>query len=469
MNKGYVRIKPKGLLRGWKGIPAAVVDWETGRMLPVTEPIFRTLKLCNGMFPSDSPVFLGERQKHLEYLNRFGIIEYLHEPLALDPKQEYRYFDNRYIGNVHWSLTGHCNYRCRHCYMRAPHQILPQPSLEKCLEIADEIADCGVTYVSLTGGEPLIRSDFLDIIDRILERDMRVDMIMTNGSLVDETLLDALRKRNCYPEFNMSFDGTKEWHDWLRGVDGAFDSVCRAFRLCREKGFRTGAELVLHKGNRNLLRESVRLLGNMGVSSLKVAGLRAAGEGASISEQALTMEEVYECFLEYIPQYIEDGMPVPSLMLAGLFTAVKGKYSIGAERHPEGQDCLKAPICAAARKTMYLGPDGYILPCIPMSEQDYVQNRFPNINQMTLKQALKDSFYIQFIRTTLGDYLDHNPGCRGCEYQNRCGGGCRGQAVSANGGADLLGIDPDVCLLFQGGYYERARVFISSLEERKAE
>ena len=101
--------------------------------------------------------------------------------------------------------------------------------------------------------------------ERLLEGGVRIGTIMTNGSLVTEKLLDELERRGVRCEFNMSYDGTQGCHDWLRGVPGADDAVQRAFRLCRERGFPTGSEFVLHKGNAPTLRESVRLLGEYGV------------------------------------------------------------------------------------------------------------------------------------------------------------------------------------------------------------
>ena len=115
---------------------------------------------------------------------------------------------------------------------------------------------------------------------------------------------------------------------------------------------------------------------------------------------------------------------------------------------------------------MYLGPDGRILPCIPMSEHDATSERFPTVGEMTLAEALSDSFYLDFISTTLGDYLAHNPRCAACAYKNRCGAGCRGRAVVANGGSDLLGIDQDVCLVFNGGYYDRVKEIIRQYQKR---
>ena len=459
-NSGYVRVKSDYLLRGWQGLPYALVRRDGGKPLFMRADTFRTVQFCNGRFTADSPVFLGVRKEHLKQLDAFGILEYRDEPGGLDPDQEYRRYDNRYIQRVHWSITGHCNYRCRHCYMSAPHAALPQPTPEECLAIVDQIADCGITHISLTGGEPLIRYDFMTIVDHILERGMRIDSIMTNGALVDARLLDALDARNCHPEFNMSFDGPRKWHDWLRGMDGAYDSVRRAFALCRARGFPTGAELVLHRGNIGALRESVQELGQLGVSSLKVNRLNCVGEGAALTDYALTVEEEYEAYLAYIPHYFEDGMPVPALMLAGLFVAREGAFAVGAERHAEDEDCGNKVICASARTTMYLGPDGRILPCIPLSEQGEAGEKFPAIGEITLAEALSDSFYLDFVCTTLDDYLAHNPDCAACAFKNRCGGGCRGHAVIANGCTDLLGVDPDNCLIFKGGYYDRVKKLI---------
>ena len=461
---GYVRIKPEYLLRGWKGLPNAFVRRTDGRTAFMRPDVFRTAEFCNGRFTADSPVFLGDRQGHLAEIDKQGIIEYLDEPSDLLPEQEYRYYDNHFLRRVHWSLTGHCNYLCRHCYMSAPHAALPQPTTDQCLAIADQIADCGVMRVSLTGGEPLVRQDFLQIVDRILDRGMIIDSIMTNGKLVDERLLDELDARGCRPEFNMSFDGPKPCHDWLRGVDGAYESVVRAFRLCHERGFPTGSELVLYRGNVHSLRESVSFLGKLGVSSLKVSRLDCVGEGVAIANQAITAREEFDTYTEYIPQYLEDGMPVPILTLSQLFCAVSSRLGVAAERHSEDEDCDRKVICNAARNTMYLGPDMRILPCIPMSEQDATSGSFPSVGEMTLAEALSDSFYMRFISTTLGQYLEHNSLCRSCKYKNRCCGGCRGRAVQANGGSDLMGVDPDACLVFKGGYYDKVKRIIEEYQ-----
>lgn len=463
---GYVRIDPAYNLRGWKGLPYALVDRMTGRAFFMPQGAFRTLALCNGKFTADSPLFLGARKEHLRELEKGGFLSFSDEPSELEPDQEYHYYDNRYLWQVHWSLTGRCNYRCRHCYMGAPHATLPQPSLEECLSIANQIADCGIPWVSLTGGEPLIRPDFLRIVDRLLERGVRIGTIMTNGSLVTEGLLNELASRGVRCEFNMSYDGTRGCHDWLRGVPGADETVRRAFRLCREHGFPTGSEFVLHRGNAHTLRESVRLLGELGVGSLKVASLRCVGEGEALSDLKLSSDEEYQIYLDYLPQYVEDGMPVPSLMLSRMFTARDGRISVTCERYPEDKDCARKLMCHSARMAVYLGPDGRVLPCLAMSESDRLQGRFPLAQEVGLRQALSDSYYQAFVRTNLGTFLENNPSCANCAYRNRCAGGCRAKAVLASFDEPLTPRDQETCAFFRGGYYGRAKKLIEELQPK---
>ena len=65
----------------------------------------------------------------------------------------------------------------------------------KTKKLIDQMADCGVMQVELTGGEPLVRPDFLQLLDRMREHSIFVTQIYTNGALVDEAFLNELEKR----------------------------------------------------------------------------------------------------------------------------------------------------------------------------------------------------------------------------------------------------------------------------------
>lgn len=112
-----------------------------------------------------------------------------------------------HFSSVIFSITGKCNYNCLHCSVNAPEAPLGEFSFERIEELLDEMKDCGLKNIVLIGGEPLVRRDFMQIVDAILQRGMFVVQIFTNESLVNEALLDELDKRKISPTFMISFDG----------------------------------------------------------------------------------------------------------------------------------------------------------------------------------------------------------------------------------------------------------------------
>ena len=329
------------------------------------------------------------------------------------------------------------------------------------MDIIDQMESAGVQAVSLTGGEALVRRDFLEIAERLTRAGIRIDTIMSNGILVDEALLKALAGMGQTPEFNMSFDGIG-CHDWLRGTEGAERRVIRAFELCAEHGFPTGAEYCLHKGNTDAFRESVKLLGSLGCRSLKVNGLSLEGEALQIKDYILTSDEEFSFYLDYIPKYYEDGQPL-RLMLSGMFMSKgKDKAVIPFEKMQEDQDCGNYCLCGHARNRMYITQDGYIVPCIPIGSVENGRNQFPNIRETTLSEALNDSFYMSFIDTRLDTYFQIHPECEACEYRNRCAGGCRGRA---SGDGDLMAKDAEACAFFRDGWYDKVKKLIEKEEK----
>ena len=454
------------LLRGWQGMPYALLDDITGQVCIVPEAVFRTMQLCNGQYREYDPVFFGPRRKILEELEKKKLIVFSDEPFKLRPEQAYRSYPNHFIRKVHWSVTGRCNYRCRHCYMSAPHAVLPQPGTQEMFRIADEIADCGIPVVTLTGGEPLIREDFLAIVERLVSRGVRISTIMTNGALVTEELLDELEKRGVRCGIDISFDGVDGWHDWMRGVPGAGENAIRALRLCREHGFETGVQTVLHKGNLPVLRESVRMLSELGVSGAAIGGIDDVGEGHALGPYILSDEELFEAYAEYLPQFVEDGMPLRSVRFSGMFAYQNGKFGLPRVHGDVTDCCSRALLCSSMRSTMYLSPDGYVLPCISMSYNEASTQCFPNVSEVSLSEALSDSAYMRFIISTAKDYFEHNPECRACAYAKLCAGGCRGSASVASHGEKLMGKDPFACWYFLGGYYDRARELIERLQKK---
>ena len=452
----FYKIKEPHALRGWDGAPYALCTYGTGRTVFLNKHAYDVLSLCYGLVDFSTFLIPENFRETAEQLTKEGVIEQCQQPgQTVKPYQKYRLHPNKYIKTAHWSVTGRCNYKCRHCYMSAPEAKFGELSREMCLDIIDQLADCGVMNISITGGEALVRRDFFELLDRMLAYGMHITTIYSNGKLVTAGLLDALERRRIYPEFNISFDGIG-WHDWLRGVKGAEQAALDAFRLCHERGFPTGAELCLHHRNKHTLRESVNVLAGVGVGHLKTNP--ASLSGAWIENAGgdnLSVGELFDIYLDYIPHFFADGAPL-DIQLGGFFMARKGAktYTLPAAKSDGRAATGKYCICGHARNVMYISADGRVLPCMSLSGVD-AQHDFPLISELGLSACLGDSHYMRLIETTVDEFLAKNTGCADCENKYICAGGCRASALES--GTGLMGPDGAACLFFKGGYAERVK------------
>lgn len=450
----YYKLKEQYQLRGWKFLPNAVVI--KGRRDPIfiSAKEMQALQLCSGLIDVSLPFISDEIREMLKIIEKNGVIEECEKGDSINPDQEYKLYSSRYIRTVHWSITGCCNYKCKHCYMSAPDAKYGQLSHEQVMDIAKQIIDCGIREVTLTGGEPLVRKDFFEIVDCLIEGGVLIGTIYSNGKLVTDEFLDKLASRGIHPEINMSYDGTHGWHDWLRGIDGAGKIAEDAFRRCRKKGFPTGAEMCVHQGNKHLIRETINHLSSLGCRSIKtnpisdVGAWKEGGYGKS-----MTIKELFGIYLDYIPEYYEDGMPL-YLQLGGFFMASPKKpesYII-----PSLKSCgdpEKVCVCGHARQVMYISAEGRALPCMSLSGMD-IQKNYPLVTETGLVNCITDSSYMSLIETRASVVLEHNEDCRKCEFAKSCLGGCRASALETTPD-DIFGKDEACCEIFRGGWTKK--------------
>ncbi len=448
----YGILNPTYSLRGWIGRPFNLVKGSEVRHLEKQD--FDVLILCDGQTDLDA---LGSENSMINALRSFeeeGVVSFSDAPRSLSPEQYYQHLDTRYMHSCYWSVTGRCNYRCRHCYINSPDAMMGEMSTEEAFSVIDQMAACNIYHVYLSGGEPFVRRDFWQLVDRLRERQISIDQVYTNGWLLTESVLDEFESRDLRPEFSISFDGVG-WHDWMRGVKGAEEAALRALRLCRDRGFPTDVEMCVHKGNTGVIRDSVLCLAETGTRSIKCSNVVNTELWAANAEgNALSDEEYFDAVLAYLPYYFKDGMPV-NLLFSGVVKLTKGstEYWAVAEFDEGTEASLKRHLCGAIRNSCYIAPDGRLLPCMPMASVPE-QMLFPKIQDIGLKQALKDSFYMDFIDRRVCDLKEACRTCRECPYLLRCGGGCRA-AAAMRGEKNLMGPDPAVCLMWKGGYLQK--------------
>ena len=112
-----------------------------------------------------------------------------------------------------WTLTNVCQFQCRHCY-REPNSV--SLTRNERIKIAENIARSSVYWVSLTGGEPLMIPEIMEIVS-ILKRHNKKVTITTNGFLLNDFIKDIIDIK--VDGLHISVDSHKrEIHDYLRNT-----------------------------------------------------------------------------------------------------------------------------------------------------------------------------------------------------------------------------------------------------------
>ena len=146
---------------------------------------------------------------------------------------------------VSWNLTYRCNLACEHCYLDAGGTPLvgtenfadrSELGTEECFRVIDEIAAFAPECVTiLTGGEPLLRRDILEIVRRAAERELWV-VVGTNGVRITENVAKRLAEAGARG-LSLSLDALDpDRHDRFRKVRGAWQNTVEGAEILNRTG-----------------------------------------------------------------------------------------------------------------------------------------------------------------------------------------------------------------------------------------
>jgi len=166
-----------------------------------------------------------------------------------------------------FELTFRCNLRCVHCYCNlSPNNqdaIEKELTTEEVFNIFDQIAEAGCLWLLISGGEPLLRKDFLEIYTYAKKKGFIITLF-TNGTLITPEIADYLVQ---WPPFKVEitlYGVTSETHERVTRIPDSFKRCKRGIDLLLKRkiplGLKTMA-MTLNKDELCLIKEYTEKLG----------------------------------------------------------------------------------------------------------------------------------------------------------------------------------------------------------------
>lgn len=194
------------------------------------------------------------------------------------------------IRTVFLHVTKACNLRCSYCYFSASRPLPDEMTTDELTLLWPEIVSIAPEKVVFTGGEPLLRSDILDLLRGFREADTEHRVLCclnSNGHLVTPQMARSLRET--VDEVRVSLDGFQERNDALRGT-GNFDAAMRALELYRYVGFEPKVLITVTSSILPDLDRFIRFLLERKIIRIKLIAFRPIGRGYGHHEWEVSPE-----------------------------------------------------------------------------------------------------------------------------------------------------------------------------------
>lgn len=312
------------------------------------------------------------------------------------------------VFTLQWHLTQECDLHCRHCYDRSSRRAFPP---EHALTLLDELrAFCRSRFirgqVSLSGGNPLLYPQFMELYRAAAERDF---MIAILGNASDRATIEQLVSIRMPVYYQVSLEGLEQHNDEIRGA-GNYRRTLAFLRILTEMGVPNMVMLTLTRRNMGqVLPLAEELEGITG--GLTFNRLALFGEGSALE---LPTPDEYREFLETYAAAL-DSHPVLTLK-DSLLNTIFERDNSGLFGGCAGYGC------GAAFNFVSILSDGEVHAC----------RKFPS----PIGNILTDSLEDVYASGAAGRYRSGSSACAGCSLNAVCRG-C--PAVTAS-----LGLNPFV-------------------------
>ena len=296
-------------------------------------------------------------------------------------------------------LTYRCNLQCPYCYVGNDRN-KQELTLEEWKKVIDQIPFYGI--VTLVGGEPLIRKDFIDIFAYVSKKVWNKTHVVSNGILLNDEIIKAFIKHKLLL-LSVSLDGYGEKHDINRGKEGIFDKIISNLDNLKSQKPKQMVDIktIVLENNLDDLVKLYKLCEDMNFEFLSISFLR----NNNWKQNSILQES-------FIPEFNENYPIKPYFDMEHFkevyreIEALKGKTKLRfSPKFEYSKNTLGSiekffqvsedePInniylpCTYPFNNMMINPEGFVYPCLSM--------KVGNVKEKSLKELFNDPKYCGF-------------------------------------------------------------------------
>ena len=368
-----------------------------------------------------------------------------HPPALSEPDHAARVegFPRPYV--ISWNLTYRCNLACEHCYLDAGPKPLvgtenfadrSELGTEECFKVIEELAAFAPECMTiLTGGEPLLRRDILQIVQRAAERGLWV-VVGTNGVRITENVARRLADAGARG-LSLSLDALDpDRHDRFRRVRGAWQNTVEGAAILNRAGLPFIVQTTAGAHNLDELEAIADFAHDrLAAKVWNLYFLVPTGRGQFVSDISPAqydevLASLYRIQAKYSGRMLANAKCAPHYIKTVLeHGSVPGSGQAGGESHPIRTYSGGAGGCPAGTHYMGIRPNGDVTPC------PYLPVFAGNLRAASLADLWRSSELFTGIRQR-GSLRGR---CGACELNGHCGG-CRARAYGMTG--DVMAEDP---------------------------
>lgn len=312
-----------------------------------------------------------------------------------------------------WEVTMGCNMRCKHCGSSCENALSDELTTDEALNLADQIADLGLKWITLSGGEPFTRKDWHLIAGRLQQKGV-VPNIITNGWLVNEDIVKKAKEAKV-GTIAISLDGLRDTHDFIR-KPGSYERVMNALRMFIKNDIVCGVITTISNANFNELRELRQVLVDMKVPYWQVQIGLPMGNYSKQPEFALRPEQM-DTIIEFCFETATQGeitiYPADCIGYYNVKELQTRQISHNVAAYPVWQGCN------AGKRGFGILQNGDILGCTSIRDKQFVEG---SIRNQSLREIWEDPNNFLWNRKAVK--ADLKADCSICKYGDECLGGC---------------------------------------------